>query len=202
MIHFTSDTHFGHGNVIRYCNRPVLRPDDLNEQGYWKSDDIRIARTKEMDDIIIDNWNSAVKPKDKVYHLGDFAWCNHQHYSSRLNGDITLILGNHDKKPKFYEDTCEFIVKTGYHDIKISDFDDPLYITLCHFSMRTWEKAHYGAWHFYGHTHGDTLPVYGKSLNVSVDGNNFRTWSLDDVIEKMKTLPHNPGFISKSERIY
>ena len=53
MIYYTSDLHFGHKNIIKYENRP------------WLS-------VKEMDQGLIDRWNSRVKNRDLVYILGDF----------------------------------------------------------------------------------------------------------------------------------
>ena len=73
----TSDTHFGHANIIKYCNRP------------FKS-------VKEMDNILIKNWNSVVSDEDIVFHLGDFSFERKDSYKYRLNGDIILIKGNHD----------------------------------------------------------------------------------------------------------
>ena len=82
----TSDLHLGHANIIRYCGRPF-----------------RDIQT--MNDRIIQNWNSRVKPEDVVYNLGDF--CFHrgaegqkitaEHWESRLNGKIIHIMGNHDR---------------------------------------------------------------------------------------------------------
>lgn len=79
-----SDTHLGHRNICTFLdnNGNKIRPwDDVNE----------------MDEAIITNWNSAVRPKDRVYLLGD-AVINRRclHLLGRLNGRIRLIMGNHD----------------------------------------------------------------------------------------------------------
>lgn len=84
-----SDTHFDHANILKFKDsdgRPT-RPFDTVEQ---------------MNETMIDRWNSVVKPGDKVYHLGDVvfgedkaAWMS-KHWP-RLNGQKRLIVGNHDR---------------------------------------------------------------------------------------------------------
>lgn len=78
---FTSDHHFYHKNIIRYCARPF-------------------AIAEEMDRAMEDNWRALVKPGDTVYHLGDFAlgkpWVAAA-LLQRLPGRKILIRGNHDK---------------------------------------------------------------------------------------------------------
>lgn len=85
---FTSDTHFGHENIIRYCGRP------------FKS-------LKEMDETLVKNWNSRVKKEDTVYFLGDFCFKKSteapnanafEYYREQLNGNIIFIGGNHDRQ--------------------------------------------------------------------------------------------------------
>jgi predicted phosphohydrolase len=77
----TSDTHFGHAAIIKYCNRPF-------------------KDAKHMDNEIIKRWNRVVKQDDTVYHLGDFALTAKKvkiKILNQLNGHKVLILGNHDK---------------------------------------------------------------------------------------------------------
>ena len=76
-IWVVSDTHFGHSNIIKYCDRPF--PDAAF-----------------MDEYIIEQWNSMIKPQDKVYHLGDVYFAQGHTALPKLNGKKRLILGNHD----------------------------------------------------------------------------------------------------------
>ena len=54
-IFFTSDTHFWHVNIIKYCNRPFETIEEMNE-------------------TIIEKWNSKISKDDIVFNLGDFAF--------------------------------------------------------------------------------------------------------------------------------
>ena len=77
---FISDTHFGHTNILEF--EKEARP---------------FSSLEEMHEVMIERWNSVVKHKDVVYHLGDF--CFGRKYldiASRLNGTKKLVLGNHD----------------------------------------------------------------------------------------------------------
>lgn len=82
MIYFTADTHFGHESVIRFCSRPY-------------------ATAAEMDEALMENWNSRVKGNDTVFILGDlfFRSDNAGEILRRLKGksgcwqEITMGLG-------------------------------------------------------------------------------------------------------------
>lgn len=79
---FTSDTHYGHEAIIRYCGRPYTT---AAEMGF------DMAR----------RWNERVAPTDTVYHLGDFAMGDPEMYPAyrqKLNGQTILVRGNHDLK--------------------------------------------------------------------------------------------------------
>lgn len=83
---WTADYHFGHTNIIKYCNRPFKTAEEMNE-------------------TIIRKHNERVKPDDTVFFLGDFIFkggveggTNHYSYFlKRLNGHFVFIKGNHDK---------------------------------------------------------------------------------------------------------
>lgn len=79
-VFFTSDHHFGHTNILKFCNRPFNSIDEMNEE-------------------LIKRWNEKISPEDEVYHLGDFALTTSEQFKeiiNRLNGTIYLIVGNHE----------------------------------------------------------------------------------------------------------
>lgn len=80
-IFFTSDTHFGHANIIRLSERPFADVDEMNHE-------------------IIRRWNAVVSDDDRVWHLGDVALGPIQESLEiirQLNGRIYLVTGNHDR---------------------------------------------------------------------------------------------------------
>ena len=82
MIYFIADTHFYHENIIKYCNRPL-------------------KNSKQMNEYIVNKWNSVVTKDDIVYHLGDVGFGSTDELKElvgRLNGTKILIRGNHDYK--------------------------------------------------------------------------------------------------------
>ena len=102
-IFVTADTHFNHENIIKYCNRPFK---DVNE----------------MNEVIINNWNSVVSKDDIIYHIGDYGFGTKDELKEifdKLNGKKYLIMGNHDLRVgkryflelgfiEVYKKKCEF----------------------------------------------------------------------------------------------
>lgn len=158
-IFFTSDTHFGHANIIKYCGRPF-------------------TTVEEMDETIIERWNSRVKPKDVVYHLGDFMLCNkkYDHFLNRLNGKVILIRGNHDHHFK----NNNFYGFAEVHDMLFLDKLTPQFF-ICHYAMRVWPNRHRGSINLYGHSHGMLL-FQENSWDVGVDNNDFYPLSVEEIL--------------------
>lgn len=129
-LFITSDTHFNHNNIIRYCNRPFASVEEMNEK-------------------LIANWNSVVGKDDRVIHLGDFAFGGKTKVEpivKRLNGQIDLVLGNHDNlKFKDYYDL-------GFHRV----YDHPIIIDnfyiLSHVPLQ-WITEDMPYAHIFGHVH-------------------------------------------------
>jgi len=157
MIYFTADTHFNHHHVIRYDKRP------------WKTID-------EMQEALICIWNTIVRKGDTVYHLGDFAFKNNWvPILEKLNGNKHLILGNHDTPNR--ESVKKFI--TTSHIKRISY--EKQKIVLCHYPMYTWQGKEKGAWHLYGHCHGNSKYNLKNTLEVGCMLHGYRPISFDEV---------------------
>jgi calcineurin-like phosphoesterase family protein len=166
MIYFTADTHFGHANIIRYCNRPF-------------------TGVHEMNLAITEAWNSLVESGDTVYVIGDFSFTNPQPYLEKLRGQKILIRGNHDSK-KFDGHW------SSVHDYLKIHHNKNEYI-LSHYAMRVWEHSYRGSMMLYGHSHNalESTP-WGKSMDVGVDaiaarGLGYRPISIEEVTSILST---------------
>jgi calcineurin-like phosphoesterase family protein len=181
---FTSDTHFFHSNIIKYCLRPFADATDMNEQ-------------------LIANWNNVVTPDDVVYHLGDFAFSDEQgvdRVMRRLNfKHFHFIKGNHDEPfCDWYhsnKDDTYLAPKVSLHPSYLETKIEGNKFTLCHYAMRVWNESHRGALHLYGHSHG-TLPddCNSKSFDVGVDCHDFAPISLERVLHLMSKKKMEQNF--------
>lgn len=155
-IWFTSDTHFHHKNILKFCPNTRLGAD-----------------SDEMTEILIQNWNRQVKPEDDVYVLGDVFFCNFEkamQIMKRLMGKIHLVYGNHDKviyKNARLVDKFESV--THYRRMNIGK----QMVILHHYPYLEWEQCHRGAYALFGHVHGsmDHNPhvLRYRTMDVGVD---------------------------------
>lgn len=154
MYFFTADEHYGHTNIIKHCNRP------------FKS-------VGEMDLELIKRFNKKVGTNDITIHAGDFCWCKSykeavEKYISKLNGNHIFVKGSHDRwLPKSAKYMWRKLIGNQF-------------IVVCHYTLRTWERSHYGSWNLYGHSHGRLIPMENQ-YDVGVDCNNFYPISLIEI---------------------
>jgi calcineurin-like phosphoesterase family protein len=176
-----SDTHFSHANILTFKREDgqMVRP------GF--------SSYEEMDEYIVNKWNSVVKPDDKVYHLGDVVMKKRYiDIVKRLNGKKRLIMGNHDIFPfGFYQDYFEevyamrFLPQEGIMMTHI-----PLNLQCI---KKYWINVH-------GHIHEkiigqDTQMVLGNIedqhpyyYNVCVEHHDYTPVSMDVIRDKIKNL--------------
>lgn len=171
---FTSDSHFFHTNIIKFCGRPFSSTEEMNEQ-------------------MIQRWNSVVRNTDEIYHLGDFSFGDDKKTASvirRLNGNKHLILGNHDyKRMKKEELKGMFNWVKHYHELK---GPNKVKIVLSHYAFEVWNKSHYGSWNLHGHSHGTLKFKNIKRLDVGVDTNNFYPYHVEEIAKIMEKRNYEP----------
>lgn len=188
LVHGGHLTHFGHRNIIKYCNRPfecfengnngnVVTELDRNGQ------EQKVIDVEQHDDVLIKNINDVVQPEDMLYHLGDFSFGrirgdktnNAKFYLDRIKcKNIVLITGNHDPHYDGGQARPEFaqLFKAAYDQLRIKVWINGTRqeIVLNHYAMRVWNKSHYGTWQLYGHSHYSLHDdPNALSLDVGVD---------------------------------
>lgn len=164
MVYFTADTHFNHRNIIKYCDRPFDSVEEMNE-------------------TLIENWNSKVDPDDHVFFLGDFGYGPLDAIKSKLNGKIFFITGNHDKDASKIRD--EFEIFRAYHEVNAKGYYESIDKTLVlfHYPIELWNKCHYGSIHLHGHEHSGQKLTGENRVDVGVDSWNYEPVSLFDIVE-------------------
>lgn len=187
-IFFTSDLHFGHENVIRFDGRPF-------------------KTVEEMDEELIRRWNAKVGKGDLVYVLGDFIWKTRSEDApnliNKLNGQIILIKGNHDR---FLHNSKAKNALSG-----IKDYDD-ICVTLedgtkrrcilSHYFIPMYNGHRYQAIHLHGHSHftdeADMEIDFARQLNRRSCRNeiynvgcmywNYEPVTLDEILKHGETI--------------
>jgi calcineurin-like phosphoesterase family protein len=187
-IWFTSDTHFGHKNIVRGCSD-------------WadKEKACRPFNTVEEHDLfLLEQLNKHVRANDVLYHLGDFglgfAWRERfPEMRARINCQtIHLLLGNHDH---VFDAQCN---KEPYGPRLFTSIRKLFYgkiagrsMVLCHYAMRTWPWQGHGAIHLYAHSHGNLADdPNALSMDVGVDTKlfghtRFTPYSAEEVFDIM-----------------
>lgn len=172
MEYFIADTHFGHQNIIKMNNRPF-------------------SSVEEMDEIMIKNWNEAVKSdNDDVYIIGDLCYKsgkNPVEYLKQLKGKKHLIIGNHDGR--IIRDP---VARKMFVDIKDMStiWINGKMIVLCHYPMAEWNGFFRGSVLMYGHIHNnienDTYKIMKNirnAYNCGVDILGYKPRTFEEVIE-------------------
>lgn len=171
----TADTHFNHPLMLTACNRPY-------------------GNVYEMNEALIQNWNSVVNPQDTVWHLGDFAMKSNAReiaeFFYALNGRKHLIIGNHDvmKDGTLMPELERLDWVSISHAAEIKH--DGQRIMLSHYAGYTWNAEHRGAYQAFGHSHGDLLGMPG-SVDVGVDNQNLKPIAVEEFVRQAEeTIIH------------
>lgn len=189
MIYFSSDHHFDHANVIKYCGRPYAGVDEMNR------------------DLIV-RWNQQVGDEDTVIYLGDFSLGERPivEILPVLNGKKLLIAGNHDRvHPAWHRNKAQkaankkaIYAANGFDEVLLNDicYIGETAVNLCHFPYtgdHTSAGERYpqyrpkddGKWLLHGHVH-QLWKKRGKMINVGVDVWDFFPVSIERIEAEMK----------------
>ena len=193
MIYFTSDTHYGHKNIVSGISK-------------WedKSGCRNFKTLEEHNNTIVDSINSVVGQEDTLYHLGDWSFGGVENvfrFRERIIcQNVHVILGNHDENLYKNRDNCHEVFESVNSYLELNIGDD--HIVLSHWPMKIWNRYHKGSWHLHGHTHGNLKPDEWwiqkqsknrrRTMDVGVDTNGFIPYSYDDlkrILDKLNNYP-------------
>lgn len=188
---FTADLHFGHGNIIDYCERPFADVDGMNR-------------------ALVYNWNETVGDDDTVWVVGDFAMgtiAETLPIAAELAGHKILLAGNHDRcwagngrraagwTERYLEAGFAQVVQ-GTARIDVGDRS----VLLCHFPYRgdSHDNDRFvderpddeGLWLLHGHVH-ENWAQHGRMINVGVDVTGFRPLGDHEVVALIDAGPRD-----------
>ena len=152
-VYIISDMHFDDKFILSYENRPFDTVDEMNQ-------------------TILENWNTTVKEEDVVYVLGDVG---SETYISRLNGIKYLVKGNHDTQDN------EQYRKCGFREV----YDLPVILEdfwiLSHEPMYVNSNMPYA--NLFGHVHANPIyrSVSPQSFCVSVERIGYKPVLLSEI---------------------
>ncbi len=174
MKWFTSDTHFGHANVLEFDKRPF-------------------ASIAEHDREVTDNILRAMEPGDTLYHLGDLAWnktAARKFITTMHDYEIELvwIRGNHDHRCTYGRMNLPVV---QWLDVEAAPAGG---IWLSHYPHMSWPKSSHGSIHLFGHVHGrcGKMPPFGRLMDVGAMNWDYHPVSLDTILEVMATRESAP----------
>lgn len=159
-IWVTADHHFGHRNIIKYCNRPF-------------------SSVEEMNHIMVEMWNAQIKDDHLVVHLGDVTLGNAGHVGhilDKLRGKKILTRGNHDQ-----ESICQHPSWLGVRDALKFNYNGRA-VHMRHYPFKPEEMQDKTAVYLHGHCHGNMGIYHDRQMDVGVDCWNFSPLSLDYAI--------------------
>ena len=175
----TSDEHYGHRNILSYCERPF-------------------AGIGGMERAFVERHNAVVQDRDEVIHVGDFAMDEDDvpRILKLLRGRHSLVVGNHDRchpcrkhhgaaKRRYlqygFERVVENLVVAGMlvHHMPYSGDDREKY--------HEYRPKDEGLVLLHGHVHG-RWKTRDRMINVGVDVRDYAPVALDAIIEEAKGL--------------
>jgi calcineurin-like phosphoesterase family protein len=184
-VWFTADLHLGHANIIKYCNRPFMNPEEQRQARLNpRSKHLHISdeTVERHDDALIASINALVGEEDELWILGDFCWGEYGQanlYRKRIRCQrVHLVWGNHDDRS--IKKCFSQVLECGMIEVE----DQPIW--LQHSPQDHWQGQDTGSWHLFGDVHGaldaaDAIRRGWRRKDVGVDASRFIPWSFRDL---------------------
>jgi calcineurin-like phosphoesterase family protein len=165
----TSDTHLNHRKMTEAVpGQEPYRPFDTVDQ---------------MNEAIIENWNSCVKPGDSIMHAGDvlFQPSISEPLLAKLQGKKHLCLGNHDII------TSRSYLQNYFFDINLWFTNTKERFTVAHMPLAVSLLRGKSIVQVHGHNHKgrEANPRY---MNVCVENWGYKPVHLDEVLKRVRIL--------------
>ena len=176
----TADPHFGHSNIIKYCNRPFKDSDTMNK-------------------ALAYNWNARVKDEDTIFIVGDFfvrnSKSNHEMLKElikQLNGHKIFIRGNHDKNNSVKTKITSLQINYAGIDINLVHKPEDYNPKYC--------------LNVVGHCHNAFKTIKGKSnsiiINCGVDQWRYMPITMEEILTEFRLAQKNIKKLKKLEDYY
>jgi calcineurin-like phosphoesterase family protein len=169
-----SDLHYNHANMLNF----------IDSNG---NPTRNFSHVDQMNDYILEQWNSVVKQGDIVYMLGDMFFGDHEKFQKdwpKFNGSKRLIVGNHDDIQ--YLSSGGFFKKTYFwrmfSDHGLLFHHVPLHPSSL-FRSRNLEVP---LFQVHGHTHLHGSPKVGPYTSVCVELRDYKPVHIDDLVLEAK----------------
>lgn len=196
-VWFTSDTHYGHSNIVRGVTNW------RNAEGEIPIEQVRdFSSVEDMNELMIENINKNVSASDWLIHLGDWSFGGYdkiQEFREQINcNNIVLILGNHDHHiqrdiPKFRK---MFNHITHYEELRITrNNESNNTLILCHYPIISWNQMHHGSFMLHGHQHlkGEKKFGQGKRMDIGLCGSEeFRPYHMEEIVDLLVNRQFEP----------
>jgi len=203
---FSADTHFNHANILKYTGRTIFMTKKDKEQyeiykNFSQEEQRKFIVSQEsldkMNKELIRRWNERVKPEDLVIFVGDFIFKNSLggkqgeglpikpiEIIRQLNGLITFVSGNHDKRNSLKTPIERLVINHAHQTINVvhspAKVDGKYKINLVGHIHQLWKIKRI-----------KTYLGYTDAINVGVDVWNYYPVSLEEIMRRYNKWKRN-----------
>lgn len=158
-----SDIHFGHKNIIKFCNRPYPNVGMMNQ-------------------CLEGNYLNVVKPQDIVIWGGDIAFMKRHEVEeilTRLPGYKVMVVGNHDIH---HRQLVRYMGFAEYHLCFTMPIEDEGFdLLFTHYPLNEVPEK---CFNVHGHIHQHLAGH--RNINMCVEHTNYAPKNLKDIIAEAK----------------